>query len=156
MDKDGNTDYSDKVLAEFDVVIGAIHSGFRQSKEKVTKRLCKACLNRHIDIIAHPTGRLWAVREAYEVDFAAFFKAAKDTGTFLEINSFPTRLDLNDINARRARESGVRFTISTDSHYTEQLDYMKFGVATARRAWLSKKDVVNTLSLKELMQVKKK
>ncbi|MDP1853176.1 MAG: DNA polymerase/3'-5' exonuclease PolX [Candidatus Omnitrophota bacterium] len=155
LDADGKTDYSDKVLSEFDIVIGAIHSGFRQSKQRVTKRLIKACLNRHIDMIAHPTGRLWTVREAYEVDFTAFFKAAGDTGTFLEISSFPTRLDLNDVNARRAKEAGVGLAISTDSHHIEQLDYVKFGVATARRAWLTKKDVVNTLSLKELMKVKK-
>lgn len=156
LDSDGKTDYSDKVLSEFDIVIGAIHSGFRQSKQKVTKRLIKACRNRHIDMIAHPTGRLWTVREAYEVDFTAFFKAAKDTGTFLEISSYPTRLDLNDINARRAKEAGVRLAISTDSHHVEQLDYIKFGIATARRAWLSKKDVANTLPLKELLKVKKK
>lgn len=156
LDSEGNTDYSDKVLSGFDIVIGAIHSGFRQSKEKVTKRLVKACRNRHIDIIAHPTGRLWGVRDAYEVDFNAFFKVAADTGTFLEISSFPTRLDLNDINARRAKEAGARLAISTDSHHIEQLDYIKFGVATARRAGLSKKNVVNTLSLKELLKVKKK
>ncbi|PIQ88786.1 MAG: DNA polymerase III [Candidatus Omnitrophica bacterium CG11_big_fil_rev_8_21_14_0_20_42_13] len=156
LDNDGNTDYSDKVLSEFDIVVGAIHSGFRQPKEKITKRLIKACRNRHIDIIAHPTGRLWGVRDAYEVDFGAFFKAAADTGTFLEINSFPTRLDLNDVNARHAKESGVKIAISTDSHHIAQLDFIRFGVAVARRAWMTKHDVANTLSLKELMRVKKK
>lgn len=156
LDADGKTDYPDKVLSEFDIVIGAIHSGFRQPKEKVTKRLVSACFNRHIDMIAHPTGRLWGVRDAYELDFNALFKAVKDTGTFLEISSYPTRLDLNDVNARYAAECGARLVISTDSHSIGHLDYMKFGVATARRAWLTKKDIVNTLSLKELMRVKKK
>lgn len=155
LDSEGNTDYSDKVLSGFDIVIGAIHSGFRQAKEKATRRLVRACNNRHIDAIAHPTGRLWGVRDAYEVDFNLFFKAAKDTGTFLEISSFPARLDLNDINARRAAGAGVKLAVSTDAHHAEQLDYIRFGIATARRAWLTKRDIVNTLSLKELMKVKK-
>lgn len=156
LDSDGKTDYSDKVLSEFDIVIGAIHSGFRQSKEKVTKRLIRACQNKHIDIIAHPTGRLWGVRDAYEVDFGAFFKAAAASGTFLEMSSFPTRLDLNDANARFAAQNRVKLAISTDAHHAEQLDYMRFGVACARRAWLSKKNVVNTLTLKELLKLKKR
>lgn len=156
LDGEGNTDYSDKVLSGFDIVIGAIHSGFRQAKEKVTKRLIKACNNRHIDIIAHPTGRLWGVREAYEVDFNLFFRAARDSGTILEMSSYPARLDLNDINARRAAGVGVKLAVSTDAHHIEQLDYIRFGIATARRAWLTKDNVVNTLSLKELLKAKKK
>lgn len=156
LDKDGNCDYSDKVLSSFDIVVGAIHSGFKQPKEKVTKRLIRACGNKHIDIIAHPTGRLWGVRNAYEVDFTSFFKAAAETGTFLEISAFPTRLDLNDINSRRAVDCGVKLVISTDAHYIQQLDYIRFGVAIARRAWLKKSDVLNTVSLNDFMKQRKK
>ncbi|HDZ76471.1 MAG TPA: DNA polymerase/3'-5' exonuclease PolX [Candidatus Omnitrophica bacterium] len=155
LDADGNCDYSDRVLSSFDVVIAAIHSRFRQSKKKVTERLIRACQNKNIDIIAHPTGRLWGVRDAYEIDFGSFFKVAADTGTFLEISSYPTRLDLNDVNARMAKNAGVRLAVSTDAHHVVHLDYMCFGVACARRAWLSKNDIVNVLPLKDFLKAKK-
>jgi DNA polymerase (family X) len=150
IDSDGNLDYPDTILKEMDIVIGAVHTGFKQSGDKLTKRLIKACENKYVRIIAHPTGRLWGSREPYELDLAAVFKACKDTGTALEINSFPQRLDLNEINCRKAKDSGVQIVINTDSHMAAQLDLIKFGISVARRGWLEKKDVLNTLPFEKL------
>ena len=138
-----------------DIVIAAIHVGFKQSKEQLTKRIVKACQNKYVHIIAHPTGKLWGAREAYEVDFEKIFKAAKDTNTSMEINSFPQRLDLNDIYTRMAKDFGVKIVINTDAHIAEQLDTMRFGLSCGRRGWLEKKDVLNTLSLAKLKQALK-
>lgn len=153
---DGSIDYDDGILADFDIVIAAIHTGFKQSKKQLTKRILKACENKHVHMIAHPTGRLWPARGPYELDFKEIFKIARDTNTALEINAHPYRLDLNDQNARLAKENGVKLAINTDSHNREHLSYMKFGVGIARRAWLEKKDILNTLSLKELLKTIKK
>ncbi|OIO33715.1 MAG: DNA polymerase III [Candidatus Omnitrophica bacterium CG1_02_40_15] len=150
IDSDGNLDYPDSVLQEMDIVIAAIHAGFKQPSSFITKRIIKACQNKYVNIIAHPTGRLWGSRDAYDMDFQEVFKAAKNTNTALEINSFPERLDLNDINSRMAKEAGVKIVINTDSHIVKNLGMMKFGVAVARRAWLEKKDVLNTASLSNL------
>lgn len=150
IDSEGNLDYPDDILKRMDIVIGAIHVGFKQSPEKITMRLKKACENKHVDIIAHPTGRLWGAREPYELNFEEIFKVASDTSTVLEINSFPQRLDLNDIYSRMARDAGVLIAVNTDAHLAEQLELMRFGIATARRGWLEKKDVLNTLSFDRL------
>ncbi|MDP2939030.1 MAG: DNA polymerase/3'-5' exonuclease PolX [Candidatus Omnitrophota bacterium] len=156
IDKNGDLDYKEKTLSEFDIVVAAIHSGFKQSKEQLTKRIVKACRNKYVDIIAHPTGILWGTRYAYELNFDEVFKVASDTGTFLEINAFPNRLDLNDIHCRRAKELGVKLAVGTDAHTSEQLNMMNLGIAVARRGWLSKEDVVNCLPLEELRKVMKK
>lgn len=156
IDSQGNIDYPDSVLAEFDIVIAAIHTGFKQSKQQITKRLLKACKNKYVNIIAHPTGRLWGVRDAYEIDFDVLFGAAKDSNTHLEINSYPNRLDLDDLNCRRAKEMGVKLAINTDSHSSEQLTAMNLGVSVGRRGWLTKKDVINTLELEDLLKILKK
>ena len=156
IDSSGAIDYPDEVLKEFDVVVAAIHTGFKQSKEQLTKRMVKACENKYVNIIAHPTGRLWGVREAYGFDLEKVLKAAKDTNTHMEINSFPNRLDLNDLHARRAKELGVKLAINTDSHTTEQLLAAKFGIAVARSGWLEAKDVINTYTLDKLLMVLKK
>lgn len=145
IDSDGNLDYPDNILKDMDVVIGAVHSGFKQSKEKLTKRIVKACQNKYVNIIAHPTGKLWGAREAYELDFEELFKVCKETGTILEINSFPQRLDLNDVHCRMAKDFGVRLVINTDAHIADQLEMMRFGIAVARRGWLEKRDIMNTL-----------
>jgi len=150
IDSSGVLDYPDSVLKEMDIVIAAIHAGFKQSSSVITKRIIKACQNKYVSIIAHPTGRLWGSRDSYEMDFGEIFKAAKDTNTALEINSFPQRLDLNDVHSRMAKEAGVKIVINTDSHIAEHLSMMKFGVAVARRAWLEKKDVLNTAGLSKL------
>ena len=133
-----------------DVVVAAVHSGFKQSKEKVTGRIIKACNNKYVNIIAHPTGRLWGAREPYEIDMEEVIKAAKETSTALEINSFPQRLDLNDTNCRMAKELGVKLAINTDAHIADQLDMMRFGVSVARRGWLEKKDILNVLPYDKL------
>ncbi len=145
IDSDGNLDYPDEILKEMDIVIAAIHSGFKQSKEKTTRRIVKACQNKYVQIIAHPTGKLRGAREEYEIDFEEIFKAASDEDVALEINSFPQRLDLNDIHCRMAKDFGVKLAINTDAHIAEQLELMKFGVAVARRGWIEKADILNTL-----------
>lgn len=155
IDSQGNADYKDNVLEEFDFVVAAIHSGFKQPKEQLTERIVRACRNPNVDIIAHPTGRLWGTRDPYDLNFDEVFQAAKDTNTFLEINAFPDRLDLADRHIKAAKEKGVRFSIGTDSHAVSHLDYMKFGVAMARRGWLTKQDIINTLSLEEILKIKK-
>ena len=156
IDAQGRLDYKNTVLKEFDVVVAAIHSGFKQSREQLTKRFIRACENKHVHILAHPTGRLWGIRDGYILDFEELFKAARATNTAMEINSFTQRLDLNDINARRAKEMGVKVCINTDSHSTGHLEAIKLGVAVARRGWLEKKDVLNTLKLDELLKTLKK
>ena len=156
IDSDGKLDYADKILAEFDIVVAAIHSGFKQSSEQLTKRITRACQNKYVHIIAHPTGRLWGARDSYPLDFDKVFDVARDTNTALEINAFPSRLDLNDQNCRRAKEKGVRLAVGTDSHSIEHLDSMHLGVSVARRGWLEKKDLLNTLSVGELLKTIKK
>jgi DNA polymerase (family 10) len=156
IDSEGNIDYKDAILKELDVVVAAIHTGFKQSKVQLTRRLVKACANKYVHIIAHPTGRLWGVREAYDIDFQQVLKAARQTNTALEINAFPQRLDLNDLNCRRAKEAGLKLAINTDSHAAEQLPAIKFGISVARRGWLSPEDVINTLSVEKLLKIFKK
>jgi DNA polymerase (family 10) len=153
---DGKIDYPDDILKEFDIVVAAIHTGFKQSRSQLTKRIARACLNKYVHIIAHPTGRLWGAREAYDLDLEEIYRVARDTNTCLEINSFPNRLDLNDLNCRRAKEAGVKFAISTDAHLAEQLEMMRLGVSVARRGWLSREDVINTLTVEQLLKTIKK
>lgn len=153
---EGNLDYKNEVLKEFDLVVAAIHSGFKQSKSQLTRRLARACENKYVHIIAHPTGRLWGVREAYDLDMDEVFNIAKATNTHFEINSFPQRLDLNDTNCRRAKEIGVKLALGTDAHTVEQLENMQLGISVARRGWLSKENVINTLPLEELLKAIKK
>jgi len=147
---DGSVDFPDDILEQLDVVVASIHSGFQQSVDKITGRILSAIRNPHVDIIGHPTGRLLGTRPAYDVDLEAVMAAAADTGTALEINAYHERLDLNDINARRAANMGVKLTISTDSHHVDQMWTMELGVRTARRAWLTPGDVLNTLTTKAL------
>jgi DNA polymerase (family 10) len=156
IDSEGNLDYKDDLLKECEVVIAAIHTGFKQSKEQLTRRIIKACQNKYVHIIAHPTGRLWGTRDAYEIDFEEILKVCKDNNKILEINAFPQRLDLNDINSRRAKEFGVLLAIGTDAHTISQLDTMDLGVSVARRGWLTKEDIINTLTVEELLKTLKR
>jgi DNA polymerase (family X) len=156
IDSQGNIDYKDEILKEFDLVIAAVHTGFKQSGAQLTKRVIRACGNKYVHIIAHPTARLWGERDPYDIDLNEVFKAAADTNTALEINAFPRRLDLNDLNCRRAKEAGVRLAIDTDSHAVNHLTAMKFGIAVARRGWLCAKDVLNTRSLEKLLKTIRK
>jgi DNA polymerase (family 10) len=147
---DGTLDIEDEVLAKLDVILASIHSGLNQSEEQITRRLISAIENPHVDIIAHPTGRLLGEREPAAMNMEAVFKAAEHCGTALEISAMPTRLDLKDTHIYQAREMGVKLVINTDSHRLEQLDFMRFGIGTARRGWCQAKDILNTLPLKEL------
>ncbi|NLA58750.1 MAG: DNA polymerase/3'-5' exonuclease PolX [Firmicutes bacterium] len=147
---DGSLDLPDSVLAERDLVIASIHSGFRQDVEQLTRRVMRAMQNPHVDIIGHPTGRLLGRRDPYAIDMEQVIEMAAKTGTALEINASPDRLDLNDVNAEAAKEAGVKLVINTDAHSQAELDNMHLGLSVARRAWLTKDDVVNTWSLREL------
>lgn len=149
---DGSLDYPDEVLERFDIVIASIHSGFRQSREQITKRLVSAMQNPYVSIIAHPTGRIIGERDAYEVDMEAVLRSAAKTGTAMEINAYPLRLDLNDIYIRKAKEMGVPVAVNTDAHVNYQFDFMTYGIGTARRGWLEKKDVLNTLGHNALIK----
>jgi DNA polymerase (family 10) len=151
MRADGSLDYPDEVLAELDVVIASLHMGLRQSRQKVTERTLNAIRNPHVDIIAHPTGRLIPDRQPADLDMDAVLEAAAQHGVALEINAHPSRLDLNDIYARRAIELGVRLTINTDAHSDSDLDMLHFGVATARRAWAGAEQVINTWDSERLL-----
>jgi len=150
---DGRMDLPDEILSKMDIVIASIHSGFRQSKEQITKRLVSAMKNPYVSVIAHPTGRLIGERDPYEVDMEHILKVAKETGTAIEINAYPLRLDLNDIYAKKGKEVGVKIAISTDAHLLSQFEYMSYGVSIARRGWLEKEDVLNTLNYVSLMKV---
>lgn len=154
--QDGSLDYKDDVLKRFDIVIAAIHSGFRQTKDKLTYRVLKAMDNKYVNIVAHPTGRLMGTRPSYELDFDKIFRFARDAKVSLEINSYKDRLDLDDVAARAAKEAGVKIAVNTDAHILAQLDSMALGVSVARRAWLTKKDIINTLPLEDLLKFIKK
>ena len=149
---DGTMDYPDEVLKKLDIVIASIHSGFRQSKEQLTKRLVSAMKNPFVSIIAHPTGRLIGERDAYDVDIDEVLMTARDTGAAIEVNAYPLRLDLSDIYIRKAKGMGIPLAISTDAHVAYQFDFMRYGVGIARRGWLEKKDVLNTYPYKALLK----
>lgn len=145
---DGSLDFSDDILKQLDIVVASIHSAFKQSP---TDRILKTIENPYVDIIAHPTGRLINIREGYEIDLNQIFEKAAQTGTAIELNSHPDRLDLSDLNAKKAADMGVIIAIDTDSHRIEHLPNMKYGIGTARRAWLSKDNVLNCLSYEKIL-----
>ena len=149
----GELDYPDEILEQMDVVIGSIHTGFRQSKKEITRRISKAMENEQVDIIAHLTGRLIGRREPYDVDVEALLETAAKTQTILEINASPDRLDINEVYAKQAKDLGVKLSINTDAHDLMRLDEMVYGVAVARRAGLEPQDVINTLNLEDLRKV---
>ncbi len=149
---DGSPDIDDKVLAQLDYVIGGIHSQLKMPKKEMTERLIKAMKNPNIDIVSHPTGRLLGRRDEYQLDFDKILKIAKQTGTILEINSSPERLDLRGIYIRRAKAEGVKMIINTDAHQKEQLNLMEYGVSMARRGWAESKDIINTNSVEKLLK----
>lgn len=153
---DGSLDLDADVLKRLDVVVAAVHSKFNMTEQEMTDRIIKAMSTGLINIIAHPTGRLVGAREPYPVDMPRLMQAANKYGVILELNSYPDRLDLNDNHLRLAKDMGVMVTISTDSHNRQHLDYIKFGVHTARRGWLEKKDVLNTRPLAEVLKILKK
>ncbi|UCG90455.1 MAG: PHP domain-containing protein, partial [Candidatus Heimdallarchaeota archaeon] len=149
----GTLDYSDKILKKFDFVCAGIHSNFKMDSNEATARTIKAIENEYVTFLAHPTCRLMRRREPFDLDMEKIFDTAKETNTYLEINSFPDRLDLNDIHAKLAKERGVNFVIATDAHTLNHLSFIRFGIATARRGWLRKKDILNAHSLKEVEKI---
>jgi DNA polymerase (family X) len=148
---DGTLDYDDELLAEMDIVIASIHSSFSQTKTKIMDRLKIALMNPHVDIIAHPTGRQIGRRLGYDVDIDLLIALAKETNTVLELNANPNRLDLMPAYVRKAQEQGVKIVINTDAHNIKNLDYMGIGVGTARKGWIEKNTVINTLEPEELI-----
>ncbi len=148
---DGTLDYPDEFLATLDLVLASLHTSLRQPRDKVTERLLRAVRNPHVDIIGHPTGRLIPDREGADLDMEAVLAAAAETGVAMEINAHPARLDLDDATARRARELGIPISINTDAHSEADLDMLPFGVAVARRAWLTKEDVINCWPAEKLL-----
>lgn len=149
---DGSLDLPDDVLAERDVVVASIHSGFRQSREELTARVLRAMENVHVDMIGHATGRLLGRREPYAIDMEEVIKKAAETGTVLEINASPDRLDISDVYAREAGTAGVKIVISTDAHSQVELDNMHLGIGVARRAWLTEEHVINTWSWSDIRE----
>jgi DNA polymerase (family 10) len=147
---DGAMDFPDKLLERLDLVVASIHQGFRKD---VTRRICRALSHPLVHMLAHPTGRIIGRREGYEVDLEQVIGCAAEHHKILEINAFYGRLDLNDIWARRAMEAGVRLAVNTDAHAPGDLDWMRYGVITARRAWLAREHVVNCLSYSKLMKL---
>ena len=152
---DGDLDLSDDVLAQMDVVIASVHSVFNQEPAKMTERLLKAVESPNTSIIGHPTGRLQLRRDAYHFDMDAVLSAAAKRKVAMELNSYPDRLDLNDIHLRQAKQRGVKIVINTDSHHTSHMDKIRYGILQARRAWLTKGDVLNTLPVDQFAKAMK-
>jgi DNA polymerase (family 10) len=154
--ENGTLDLDDATLAEFDLVIAAVHSRFNMSNAEMTRRIVRAVQHPRVHVLGHPTGRLLGKREPYPLDLAEVIKAARDHGVLLEVNAQPDRLDLNDRHIHMAREAGVKLVISTDAHRIQELDCMRFGVDQARRGWCEAKDVANTSHLAALQKLIRK
>jgi len=148
---DGTLDLPDEVLDGLDLVVAAVHSGLRQGREQFTARMLAAIRNPHVDVIAHPTGRLIGEREGADLDMEPILHAAAETGAVLEINAYPRRLDLDDVHVRRAIELGVKLAINSDAHDVNSFALLPLGVATARRGWAQPADVINTWSVNRLV-----
>jgi len=151
INKDGTLDIDDDTLAKLDVVGVAVHSHFNLPRAEQTRRVIRAMENPHADILFHPTGRIIQKREPYDIDLDAVIAAAKRTGTILEVDAYPDRLDLKDEHVRKVIQAGVKLVIDTDAHSVNHLDFMHFGIATARRGWAEKTDVINTKPLKAFL-----
>jgi len=154
--KDGSLDLSDEILAKLDVVGVSVHSNFNLSKREQTERVKRAMKNPNVDIIFHPTGRLIQRRESYEVDMGELIKTAKETGTVMEIDAFPDRLDLKDQHIRMCVDLGVKMTIDSDAHAVNHFDVLEFGVAQARRGWAKREDIINAWPLEKMLGFLKK
>jgi DNA polymerase (family 10) len=153
---DGSPDYDDDLLAELDWVVGSVHTSFGMAEAEMTKRIVTACEHPWIDAIGHPTGRKIERRQPYAVDMSQVIEAAVRTGTMLEINAAPDRRDLNDVHARHAAEAGVPILIDSDAHAVRELALVRWGIATARRAWLTREQVANTRPFAEFMAMRKR
>jgi len=149
--KDGNLDYPDELLQKLDIVIAAVHTSLKQNKKTMTNRIIKALRNPFVRIFAHPTGRLLGEREAFSIDLDKVLQVAKEENIWIEINAQPQRLDLTDLWIKEAKKRNIKLVINTDAHHLDNLDFMPFGVITARRGWLEKVNVVNTLPLRDFL-----
>ena len=147
---DGKLDYPYELLKELDFVNAAVHTGFKQEEEQITTRIIRAMENKYVHCISHLTGRLIGKREPYKINIEKVLQSARDTGTVLEINAFPERLDLSDVYCKRAKEMGIKMCIGSDAHSIGQMEYLPLGVYVAQRGWLEKNDVINTMNYKEL------
>jgi DNA polymerase (family 10) len=147
----GELDHPDELLDRLDIVVAAVHSGFGMERTKMTARVIAAIESGRVNIIAHPTGRLIGMRESFAIDMEAVLRAAKEHGVAMEVNSYPERLDLNDVHLRLAKELGVKVAISTDAHAADQFSNMEYGIHTARRGWIEPENVLNCLPLEELL-----
>jgi DNA polymerase (family 10) len=154
--EDGGLDLPDEVLGRLDLVVGAVHSKFHLTRAQQTRRVLKAMDHPHFSILAHPTGRLIAEREPYDIDMARVIRHARDRGCFLELNAHPERLDLTDIHCQMAREEGVLVSINSDAHSRLDFANLVYGVGQARRGWLEAKDVLNTRPLEKLLPLLRK
>jgi DNA polymerase (family X) len=152
---DGTLDLSDDVLAQMDIVVASVHSHFNQDRDTMTERLLKVISNPNTSIIGHPTGRQLLRRDAYPFDLDAVLKAAAKHKVAMELNAYPDRLDLNDVHLRLAKQHGVKIVINSDSHHTSHMEKLKYGVKQARRAWLTREDVLNTLPASRFAQAMK-
>ncbi|OPX20679.1 MAG: DNA polymerase III [Desulfobacca sp. 4484_104] len=152
---DGSIDITDESLAQQDFVIAGVHSQFKMTPEQMTERVITAMHNPHVDIIAHPTGRILKKRTEYEINLDQLIQAAQATGTVLEINAYPERLDLDDLNILKAKQAGVKLIINTDAHHIDQLRYMKYGIGQARRGWAEKPDIINAWPVAEMLKMLK-
>ena len=152
---DGSIDITDEVLAQLDYVIAGVHSNFRMPRSEMMARFRVAMSNPHVDIISHPTGRILKRRDEYEVAVGELLKIARETGTVLEINSYPDRLDLGDYNILAAKQAGVKMVINTDAHHIDQLRYMPYGISQARRGWAEPDDIVNVWPAAKLLSLLK-
>ena len=151
--EDGRFDLGDEVLQELDLVVCSVHSHFNLSRDKQTERIIRAMDNPYFNILGHPTGRLLTKRDAYDIDIERVMEAALERGCYLELNAQPDRLDLSDVHCKLAKEMGLRVAISTDAHNLSDLQFMRFGIAQARRGWLEAGDVLNTRSWQDLKQL---
>jgi DNA polymerase (family 10) len=149
--EDGSLDYDDALLAELDIVVASVHDAMNISREAMTRRLIRACENRYVTIIGHPTGRNVGSFPGYEFDYDAVFAAAARTGTALEIDGQPVRLDLPSSLARRARDFGVTFSLDSDAHAADQLANVDYAVGQARRAWITRDEVLNARPLADVL-----
>jgi DNA polymerase (family 10) len=156
IDPDGNVDWPDEFLRGFDILVASVHSHFNQSKDDMTRRIVRAMEHPCVHIIGHPTARMIGKRQPIEYDLDEVFRAAARTGTALEVNGFPDRLDLRDEHVLWAKRHGVRFAVDTDSHAAVHLSNMRFGVATAQRGWLTKDDVINAWPIAKLRRFLRK
>lgn len=150
---DGSLDLEDMILEQMDVVLVSVHSKFNLTKAEMTRRIIRALRHPRVNILGHPTGRLINQREPYLLDIEEVVRIAKEEGVLLEANAHPERLDLQDYHLQLAKQAGVKIVINTDSHRSSDLQYMRYGVDQARRGWLEKSDVANTLPLNQFLKL---